>query len=294
MKRFLGLILPFGLAIVALGGYWAYWSRVASAIETGVRKAVPIATGIEVSGFPFRLTIIARDMKLAAPSGLSFSASRLEATASPFNPSLWVLVGALEPRLALPAGPERPLTATDLKASLRFNESRPTRFSMTFAAVKAGGDGGWQTGSGAFHLVADPKDETQIALSVDVNAIQVATLPDGPAAILGQKINHIRLAGPITKGPELLQSARTWARAGGVLQVMAGEVIWGPVAFTKASGSLGLSEAGLWNGTLKGEGALKPEGMKLDGLTADIELSVKEGQVSVLGLSGVRVPAAFR
>ena len=295
-SRLAGLIVPFFLAGVLIFGYYLYWTKVAGQIETRVSAALAQgrASNVKVTGFPYRLTLDVRNLILSGKDSPAFIASSLTATASPFNPSLWVLEAALNPSLALSSGPIRPLKAENLRASLRIGKSGLERFSLTFEGVNAGGEQGWRVGKGYFHLVCDPKNSDVIALALDVNNIALSKPMDGPGAIMGAKISHIRVAGPITKAQALQQSLQEWSNTGGKFQVMASEIMWGPVGLTSATGNLYLSDSGGWNGQLSGQGSLRPEGIAVAGLTGPVTLELKQGKLSLSGLPSLSLSDALQ
>ena len=290
------LIIPFFLAGCLIIGYWFYWDKAARQIETQVRAALPAtaATSAKVSGFPYRLTLEIKDLNVTAQNGLAFTSSKLVATATPFNPLLWVLEGALDPKLALPAGPARPLKADNLKASLRLHQTGLERFSLTFDGLQAGGVDGWASGKGLFHVMTRFEDDTSFAVVADVSAVRIAKPLEGPGAILGQTISRIFVSGPLSQRQALAKSPQAWREAGGKMTIMAGQIMWGPVALTQAKGELTLSQDDKWQGTIAGQGALKPEGVAVSGLSGPVSLEFKDGRLSLSGLPGINLSDSFR
>jgi hypothetical protein len=295
-RNLTGLVVPFFLAGCLIFGYWLYWNRAASEVENQARRALSTNgyTSAKVSGFPYRLTLEIADLNLKAQNASQFKASKVTATASPFNPFLWVLEGALDPALAFPNGPIRPLKATNLKASLRFDKLGVQRFSLTFDGIEAQGEGGWKTGKGLFHLMSRFEDDVSLAMVIDLKDTTLAQPLDGPGAILGQTINHIFVSGPINERRALMTSLDAWREAAGKLTIMAGEVIWGPISLTKATGTLALSPTNKWQGTLSGQGALKPEGVPVSGLSGPISLQINDGRLSIGGLPGFDLSNALQ
>lgn len=295
-KSYLGLVVPFFLAGCLIFGYWLYWDRAAREVENQVRRGVPAnaTSSIKVTGFPYRLTLEIIDLSFKAQNTSQFRASRVTATASPFNPLLWVLEGALDPSLALPNEPVRPLKATNLKASLRLDKTGLQRFSLTFDALQAQGDGGWQMGKGLFHLMSRFEDDVSLAMVVDLEDVQLGRPLEGPGAILGQTINHIFVSGPIDQKSALMKSMTAWRDAGGKFTIMAGEVIWGPITLGGAKGALSLSPSDKWQGNVAGQGALKPEGIAVSGLSGPVSLEINDGRVSIGGLPSIDLSGAFR
>ena len=301
-----GLILPLAVGGLVLAGYYVYWTQTAQRIKMHVAQALPALPqeNVTVTGFPYRFEARITGLRVQTGTGFVFEASRFVAVASPFNLNLWALEGALEPQLTLPGGPLRPLQATDLKASLRLKEGQLARFSLTFQGLQAGtadpsGSGSglgprpWRTGAGALHLIADPKDASRLAFALDLSALELSALPEGPAAILGNKIDHLRLTGPISQGQTLLRSTKEWAKARGEFTIMAAQIDWGPLSFDAGTGRLKVTPEGQWQGEIRGQGALKPNGMAIPALSAPIEIGIEDGQARLLGFSAARVPKAF-
>ena len=297
-----GLILPLAMGALVLGGYYVYWSQTAQRIQAQVAQALPALPkeSIVVTGCPDRFETKITGFRVQTSTGFVFQASRFVAVASPFNLNLWALEGALEPQLKLPGGPMRPLQASDLKASLRYKDGQLARFSLTFEALQAGaadpsglGPAPWRTGAGGIHLIADPQDASRLAFALDLKALELSALPEGPAAILGAKIDHLRLTGPISQGQTLLQSTKAWAQAQGEFTIMAAQLNWGPLSFDQGTGRMQVTPEGQWQGEIRGQGAIKPNGVAVPGLSAPIEIGIENGQARLLGFSAARVPRAY-
>jgi hypothetical protein len=56
---------------------------------------------------------------------------------------------------------------------------------------------------------------------------------------------------------------------------------------------LKVTPEGQWQGEIRGQGALKPNGMAIAALSAPIEISIENGQARLLGFSAARVPRAY-
>lgn len=300
-RNLAGLVIPFFLATCLIAGYWFYWFNAATQIESRVRAALPapLATSVSVTGFPYRLTLTVRDLALNVQDGVRFQAPSLVATATPFNPMLWVLEGVEKPSIAFRGGPMRTVTATALKASLRLRPQGLERFSLTFdslAGVAPTGSGvsDWASGRGLVHVMSSATDTMTLGFVAQASAIQLSKPLEGSGAILGQAINNVRIAGPIKEGQTLLASPNAWRQKGGYLSIMTGEVIWGPVSLTNATGKLSLGADNRFVGRIDGQGALKPEGIAVAGLSGPVGLAIEGGEVSVAGLAGFDLTNIFR
>jgi hypothetical protein len=195
--------------------------------------------------------------------------------------------------MSLQNGPSRPLKATNLKASLRLQPTGLERFSLTFDGVQAQGEQGWSVGGGQLHVVTDPQDTSRLALRGDLADVKIGKPLEGPSAILGQTVNRVMIAGPISQGPVLLSKPENWNAAGGKLTIMAGELLWGPIAFTEASGEMTLTGAQKWQGDVRGTGALKPDGVAVAALSGPVNLAISDNKLSLNGLPGINISNAF-
>jgi hypothetical protein len=295
MQRYGGLIIPFFLATCLILGYWFYWSNLANQIQNQVRSVLTDFNPqkVRVKGFPYRLTLEISDLKLLSDTGPSFASSKIVATATPFNPLLWVLEGAENPNISLNGEPGQPIKAKNLRASLRLSKSGLRRFSLMFDSIDVAGSEGWGVGEGKVHLEASEREPETLAASFDLKQIKLSKPLEGPIAILGQSIDRILMRGPITQGQAFTRSLSQWSSAGGKLSIMAGEIAWGPVAFTQATGELSMSSAGKWQGNVRGTGALKPEGIAVSALTGPVSLVIVDNELSLAGLPHINLSDAF-
>jgi hypothetical protein len=293
--KYTGLFIPFFLAACLIAGYWFYWSRLADRIENRVRTALPngVAQSVDVTGFPYRLTLELGGVKLSADNGLAFTSSKVIATATPFNPMLWVLENADVPTVALSGQAAQSVKATKLQASLRLSSGGFRRLSLTFDGLEAYGAKPWSLGRSEIHFEAAEADPNTFAASIDLNSLKLAKPLEGPGAILGQTTSRILMRGPISQGSALTRSLSDWALAGGKFTIMAGEIAWGPIGFSNAKGELSLSPSGKWQGSLRGTGALKPEGIAVSALSGPVDLTIVDNKLSLSGLPGVDLSDAF-
>jgi hypothetical protein len=292
------------VALVVTAGYTAWWFVLARQIEA--RAGAVLGPGVaiadlSVGGWPYRLSVTARNVTARLPGDARLKAARIGVTTSPFAPQLWILDGIENATLALPGGPERRIVTGDLKSSLRVNRAgQLERLSVEFQSITAlsagtgagsgAPDPGWSIGRGSLHLVHDPAQPQRFAFMTDLKEIRLSAVPQGPAMILGTTITHARVAGPISEASAFTTSLEAWRAAGGRFDVMAGELLWGPLSFSGVQGSLALNAAGRPEGAVRGTGALKPEGVALEALTAPVAAQVVDGRLEVLGLSVLALP----
>lgn len=283
--RYSRLFWPLVTAAVVVGMYYIYWTRTAAAVERAVNSRLHMpAEAVRVTGFPYRLTLKIKDLALQPIGGPSLKVARFVATASPFDPALWVLSGVSG--VAMRSVKDKAdvlLTPNNLQASLRLSSKAPQGIvRLSILMEGCAGSGGWAMGKAALHLVSDAKVKDQLGFVLDAKDVQFPAPLEGPAAILGRTIQHMRLAGPINHAQTLMQDGtQAWRRAGGQLNIMSATLTFGPLNLQDGTGQLTLSPEGKWNGQMTTRAALKVNDIPLPALSAPVTLQLDEGNLSV-------------
>jgi hypothetical protein len=175
------------------------------------------------------------------------------------------------------------LTPRNVQASLRLSSKAPhgiVRLSILMDGLS--GSGGWAMGKAALHLVSDAKDKDQLGFVLDAKDVQFPAPLEGPAAILGQTIQHMRIAGPINHAQTLMQDgAQAWRETGGHLTIMSATLAFGPLNLQDGTGQLTLSPEGKWSGQVTTRAALKPNNVPLPALSAPITIGWDGDQLTV-------------
>lgn len=293
------IVWAWVVAVVLSGAYTAWWFVLAQQIEQ--RAAVALEGRAEwdtlsVSGWPYRLTVAATSLVAPLPGGGQLSADRFAVTTTPFNLRLWVFDRADGLRIRIGDGPVRKVEARLLAGSVRVrSDGGLERFSVQLGGLSAAAEGpdgrGWDLDQGEMHLVHDPRNPERFAFMADLRQLRLTQALAGPGAILGDTITHARIAGPIDQAESLIQSVEVWQRAGGRFELMAGELLWGPLSFTELKGQIGLDALGLAEGEIAGVGALRPEGVPVGALSSPVSARLRGGNLEVFGLSIGLVPA---
>lgn len=287
------------IAVVLSGAYTAWWFLLAREIEHRAAAALEGRASwaeLSVSGWPYRLTVTATSLTAPLPGGGQLGADQFAVTTTPFNLRLWVLDRAEGLRVRIGQGPERRVDARLLAGSVRVRsdgglERVSVQAGGLSAAANGSADRGWDLDQGEMHLVHDPRNPERFAFMADLKQLRLTRSLDGPGAILGDTITHARVAGPLNEAEALMQSVDRWQAAGGRFQLMAGELLWGPLSFSELKGVIGLDGQGKAEGEIAGVGALRPEGVQVDALSAPVSARLRGGNLEVFGLSIGLVPA---
>jgi hypothetical protein len=262
-----GLVLPWLLMLIlaaSAGGSW-YWLRAQA--ETQLNAAVTRArsAGYEVSwqtvhygGFPFRLDIEFTGLKLGEPSGWRLAAPSLHTEAYIYRLDHWVAVASDGVVLTRPQGGEVRIHGEALRASLSEPRARPPRITIEGA-----------------NLQFDPAPGSKPYLLSAARKLDVALRagPDDQAAFLfhaeGARLNLQGLAGRVADqgegtidwtlvfskasaihGRDWTRAVKTWAAAGGVLQVDSASLQVGKAVLKTTGGKLSLGSDGRLQGAL--------------------------------------------
>jgi len=294
-----GLLIPWIIAAVLGGGYYAVWLGLASAAKAQIAQRIAQSSpgsasigSVEASGFPFRLSLTLTDAKIAQRvAGWGFNASSVRLTAMPWNLSHWIVDQTSGLQLRTPAGKIWSLEAPLLEASAHWGASGIQRISLVTGGFRANRqDGATITAKKAeLHLQADPKKPSDLAFVVDLETVALPGTPDA-AAVLGTTLEKLRLAGMIPKGQGFIADATAWLRNGGVFEPKDGTLNWGPLQVANITGKLGTTPNGELEGTLAGTGGLVAGGTNIAGPLA---LSISKGNVSTGPFTLVKLPAVF-
>lgn len=134
-----GLLLPFILVLLALGGWSVWWFMVAQRVEQGVdRSAAELRqAGYQVAwsrrsveGWPFRTFVRFRDFSIQAPSGHALAAPRLEAEANTYALGRWVAAAPQGVVLTRAEKGRVRITGEAIRASLSGLDQTPPRLVL--------------------------------------------------------------------------------------------------------------------------------------------------------------------
>ncbi|WP_396595177.1 DUF2125 domain-containing protein [Brevundimonas sp. R86498] len=273
-----GLFAPIGLFLIALVLWSVWWFVLAGQVRDRLDLQVEAMraggwdvayTGLNTTGWPFRVRLGAENVSITAPSGHALSAPDLAAEANAWNPDKWVLV----------AGDGLVLTRADKgKVAVRGQFIRASVHGLTqrwpnVAVELARPEFTSHEGAEVFPIArADriefylrphlaPAGTPGVDDSVDVlfRMIEAEGRPDGPVEGLAREgrltaqIETVVEDASQLQGPDAAGVFAAWTRAGGRFTAVKGEVSAGESRATLSSAVL---SAGA-DGRLEGEVALQ-------------------------------------
>jgi hypothetical protein len=298
-----GLFAPFGIALAALALWTVWWVILIGRVETRVTEGIDGLRaagwtvrhgGLDINGWPFRASVTVRHLHLVSPSGQGVSAPELAAEAMAWNPDRWVLVardglvlargdkgkvavdapairasvsglGNPYPNLAIELAQPR---FTPLPGAEPFPITSAERFEI-YLRPHAGREGG--------PAVAQPAGDPADAADVLVRLIEAQGREGGPVAAVTRG-GALTVQGEAVvarardlSGPDVAGVTAAWARGGGALLDLRGELTAGDSRAQFASPRL----------------AAGPDG-RLEGR---VSLTARDAAGAISGLTG-EAPAA--
>ncbi len=265
--RRLGLIAPFavaGLAALAWSIGWFYVSG-----ETAKRMDLAVArfraAGYQVSwdqrrigGYPFRIDVTLDGARLRDPSGWGLMTPRLEAEAYMHALGHWVFATPQGLTFVRPLGGPVDVKGALIHASLNSLDKTPPSFSLEATKLT------FTPGPGArafalegadrveFHLRPGPDDQGAVFFKVDGGRARLAGLfarmEDGKPVSIAWDSLLTKVSG--FKGANWSEAARTWAAAGGTIQVRQAGITAGDALVGTQGGTLRLDPDGRLAGGL--------------------------------------------
>lgn len=260
------LLISWGLGLALIIFYIGYWIIAAHKIETHLvaRKNGDFSfTSAKISGFPYRFTLTIKDLHTKLGQVTILRAEEISASASTFEPQLWVLEGAIRPAIWLddPAYSETMAFQYELKpdnfqVSVRFDvkSAEVERLSIQFNGIKSSGRinrPDFSIGRSEVHLIKD-NAKNNYAFSIDFNEVANPEITLMPSRLL--------LRGLLNNSQNLNQGVDHWTKNGGVVDIKYG--IFGQ----KTDSQYGENLRGMLNFDSEGKFSGK--------INADIELRV--------------------
>ena len=227
--RRLGLIIPWGLAVVfvvawSLGWVWLKGETErrmdaarASMAQTGWRLDWSSRT---VSGFPFRLNVDLQNARWGEASGWSITAPALKAQAYISAPTHWVMLAPMGGVITRPNGDLEFVTAKVLRGSLSDFGAVPPRISVEGIGLRVGTNAGaqpvWMSTAAEFHLHAKAGPNDQGALYIELDQARTSAGMEPPeTSIFDATYTHARAL----RGRNFSDAFQSWAKAGGTLHI---------------------------------------------------------------------------
>lgn len=265
--RRLGLFAPFGLLLIAVAGWTAFWFAGRAQLERRMDAAVADLgragcqvgwSRRQIGGYPFRIDLTLTDARLREPSGWGLQVPLLEAEAYAYAPGHWMFAAPQGLTFVRPdAGPVR-VTGKVLRASLSSLDRRPPSLDLQGRSLAfqpaLGAQPFWLTTAELveLHLRAGPDDQGGV----------FAQLTDGRARptglfgrIAGAKPVSLTWNSTLSKmsafsGGDWAEAVRRWSDAGGVMTVRDAQLAAGDASLQTQAGTLGAGRDGRLQGVL--------------------------------------------
>ena len=248
------LIISWALGIALVIGYTFYWFIMAHQIEEhlmAARNDRISFSSVKVSGYPYRFTFIAKDIKWKYNPNSQFHTEEISATASTLEPQLWVLEGMNPPSIWVDDKFISNLQPKNFKASLRFKNSQIERLSIMFDEIIGSGrwnDNEFSSKAGQIHFIRDEL-KNEYAYSIEINKIQNLDL----AYIPLKNLEKITLRGLIFEKNIFTVGIDNFASQRGKLNVKYGEFDDGLFSFHDFTGDLAFNDNKGLDGQLSGK-----------------------------------------
>jgi hypothetical protein len=263
------ILLPLLLLVVLGAGYTAWWFYAVGVVRDGIANWIATERaqasfieykGLEVSGFPLSLTAKATDFSVRRADGLSWRGPEATAHARPWNPLKITVDLPGEQEAAIVgqgAAPPLSIVAKDGGTglvTLRLSGAVEDA-TLHLSHVTAGLPGGLNAATlGQLELRATfpetpPANHTGTAVTIQADLKDLGLPPDRKSP-LGRTIDTAAFTARIKGQPpaRFTQPAiAAWSRSGGIVEIDALNLAWGPLGMTGA-------------GTLALDGELQPMG----------------------------------
>ena len=270
--RSYGVFVPVLVLLALFGAYTGYWFYVAGQVETAIAifKETPENgapefdyANLEITGFPFRIEVIADKARITAPD-LEFFAERIDANLLPYDLNHVVLqsIGRVDLNIMRRDENDRPAplavtgAAKSFLASYIADGDGPARLDIAlngFSGALTDADNPPVTLSVAnaeLHLRRAPDDANSSDL---VAKLETLELGPGIEPVLGRMLDRVLLDARLEALPlAAMQSGdyvRLWAASGGRANIANGQLVWGGVDI-QATGIFALDAERRLNGDM--------------------------------------------
>jgi len=310
-------VILSGIVLLAVTAYTIYWFTLADQIEIGIEKwaearraeGMVVAYGsLEVTGFPLRMQAQATNVHIAGPGqnpGWQWRSTLLIGNVLPYNINHIVFTAPQPQDISLRinggALEQYQLEPQRAQASLKLKHGKLARLDLD---IEGGMVNGGRFKAGALTLgriqvhsrdaknAELPADGLQNPTLFDISLkLENLDYPGFANSALGAHVTQIALTGaiegvwPAGKG---VAGIHQWRDAGGVLQLKAAEIDWGPLKL-KAAGTMAMDAQDRLIGSLTA-GLMGYEEL-IKGLQAAGQLNKDEARAANTGLGIIAMAA---
>lgn len=224
-RRSSGILFPFILLALVVGGWSVWWFTLASRLEGELGRAATTLREAgwqvsyadpEVTGWPFRARLVLDDVDVTMPSGHGLRSERLLAEALAYQPDRWVIVAPQGLSLGRGAKGWTAVTGEALRASVSALSRTPPRVVVEFAQPRFAAEEGAEPFpiSGAerliLNLIPGPAETGQAGMLFEMTGAE-----GRPAGVLEAMAERrpfdLRAEADIGEATHL--SGSTWGRA---------------------------------------------------------------------------------
>ena len=254
-----GPYIVVSIAALVWTGVW-FWvrgqvvARLDAASHPVAGHASLIWTHRAISGYPFRIEVVLDGVKASEPSGWAVSAPQLRAEAHAYAPRQWIAYAPHGIVLSRPNAGDVAITGPDLRASATFDKDQDYRIEGRKLAFAP------KLGAKSFPLIAadtidaraSPRDGDKIEFLVQMQGVTLSPAPLLGRLAVGQPMSSA-WHGTLSKASSLAgrdwpDAAKAWSSAGGVIDIMAGDLDVGAVKLNASGGQLSVGPDGRLQG----------------------------------------------
>ncbi len=270
-----GLFAPIGLFLIALMAWSVWWFVLAGQVRSQLDARIEAMrlggwdvayTGMNTSGWPFRVRVGAENVSVTAPSGHAIAAPDMAAEANAWNPNKWVVIASDGLVLTRADKGKVAVRGRAIRASIHGLTQRWPNVAVELARPEFTS----HQGAEVFpisraekiefylrpHLAPAGSPDADTSVDVLFRLINAEGRPDGPVEGITRNGKLTAQIETVIEDADRLEGAdaagifSAWTRAGGRFSAVRGEVSAGDSRATLSSDALSAGPDGRLNGTV--------------------------------------------
>lgn len=255
-------VLVLILALVWSAGWFVVRGRIDAKLQEtrdrGSNGRILTWASHSIEGFPFRFEISLNEFRFADPSGWGLSAPRLDAMAAAYAPTRLVVVAPQPISITRPGKGVVDVDGSVMRASFSSLSGNP-RVSVEGIDLRFTPQAGAVAPAFAaaerfeFHLRPQSGDRTQMFMRLEGAAPSAGGLLGrlGDGGTSGLRVEAAITKASAFRGHDWPGAARSWAAAGGMLEVARGEASVGKAVLSATDSPLTIDPQGRLQGALR-------------------------------------------